>query len=269
MTQPANGTGQYVALLLRGQTFRWGCNPDAVSYQRDAVRSQQTMLLEPLKLLGYEVHTFLVLDARGCNRTLDGALTEMHTAAGERVVTRVVGLGPNMQLVKWDQPRGVRAALNFFLDSGNASAYDYLVMTRHDVRLLQPLPKWRCRLDPNMLLLANHCEPHAWRQFNCSNDVLHIVPRAHLAAFNSSIGWTRTKPKSSRVSWCCFEHHCIQQSGHGCFNALSRQIPASQMGFCWPGARRKISEANEFWTGPRCFENMSHKIWRCGSRPVG
>ena len=43
-----------------------------------------------------------------------------------------------------------------------------------------------------MLLLANHCEPHAWRQFNCSNDVLHIVPRAHLAA---------------AVSWCVEKLH--------------------------------------------------------------
>ena len=202
MTQPANATGQHVALLLRGQTFRWGCDSHAVGYQLEAVRSQQTMLLVPLQRMGYEVHTFLTLDARSCNRTLDGVLTEMHAAASERVVSRSVGLGPNMELIKFDQPRGVRAALNFFLGSGNASAYDYLIMTRHDLRLLKPLPEWGCRLDPMKLLFGNHCEPKAWKSFNCSNDVLHIVPRAHIAAFNSSIGWARQNP-GSRVSWCC------------------------------------------------------------------
>ena len=45
-----------------------------------------------------------------------------------------------------------------------------------------PLKTVTCYKDPMKLLFGNHCEPKAWKSFNCSNDVLHIVPRAHIAA---------------------------------------------------------------------------------------
>eukprot|EP00966_Prymnesium_polylepis_P082436 1908736-Prymnesium_polylepis.1 len=60
------------ALLVRGQSLRWGCGEQGVFLQRLCVLSQLEMLVKPLRIAGHSVDTFIFAfdhPAAGCNRS--------------------------------------------------------------------------------------------------------------------------------------------------------------------------------------------------------
>ena len=64
------------ALLLRGEVYRFGCDPLAVQAQDLAMQSLDEMITHSLQERGHTVEILLSLDSRGCaNRTLRTRLT--------------------------------------------------------------------------------------------------------------------------------------------------------------------------------------------------
>ena len=159
-----------VAIVLRGETFRWGCDAFGVAKQRQAAAAYDAMLASPLERRGHCVHLVLAID-RGCP-SLDAALVAMH---GDRVA-----LAQRIRTEK--QPANARAALDLLLSRAEmASRYDMVILARHDVQLLSPLDRWACalaqpRFSPTVLSVGSRCDPRAWRSFNCSSDLFYAVP---------------------------------------------------------------------------------------------
>ena len=196
-----------VALVLRGELYRWGCDALGVSKQRQVARAYDAMLATPLEQAGHCVHVVLALD-RGCGPAHDAELVAMY---GDRVA-----LARRIDTNR--QPANARAALDLVTGgaggaggtrgvggvsgmSGGAGAgagagaaaavslsvslrdrYDFVVFARHDVQLLSPLRRWACNLARaaprrDVLSVGSQCDRRAWRGFNCSSDLMCVVTR--------------------------------------------------------------------------------------------
>ena len=189
-------------------------------------------------------------------------------AALEAVITAVlprrVALVGKVSGIK-DQPDSIKSSLALFLRekpersvasaSGRAAAYfptqrapsdavssfDYLIISRYDVRLLSPIATWPCYERPQQIGLASKCEPAAWARFNCVADHFWLVPRTFIRPLNSLIG---TRLNLSHFTKCCFSKRCIQKAGHGCHNVLGHHLGAASLGFCWPQPQKSVAEPN-------------------------
>jgi len=248
-TGPSNATacaGDRYALLFRGQSQHWGCSAASAFLQRLCVRSHHAMISEPLERQGHCVSVFLALNPAvtgGCTEhAVDVADNELH---GGRVHT-IKNVKPSSKT----QSSNFRMAFNVFLQHGYQSNdalgsglgyYDYLIITRYDLRLLRPIDHWQCRSsaeERSKLGLASRCGASSFATWQCTFDTLFIVPHAHIPAFDRSVGST-DKP-GSRSARCCFNEICmaggVSSTGQACYNVFARRLAgnASNISFCFP-----------------------------------
>ena len=259
------------ALLFRGVAYRFGCDGPGLHLQDAVMQSYQDMIVEPLEACGSTVHIFLAVDMRGCaNSTLHGRLRSSFESS--RIKRYGILVNTTSQLAN------VRQSLNLYLPS--AQEYDMLIFTRYDVRLLQPYRSWPGCQSADRIGIARRCELMQWDQWNCSSDILFLVPRAHLAAFNASIG-VAVKPQDSRsfltrvhsaakvAPTACFastgesgivSHGVPVGAGHGCFNAFAERIGTEKIDFCFPSSHMGVAQKrNDFY---QCCKNGPVAIWR-------
>jgi hypothetical protein len=111
------------------------------------------------------------------------------------------------------------------------ATFDYLIVTRYDVKLLSPIVSWPCYDKPLQVSAASQCEPGAWARFNCIADHFWIVPRAYVPRFSNLVG---SRLNLSHYTKCCFAKRCLQKAGHGCYNVLTHHLGGlDRVGFCW------------------------------------
>ena len=141
-----------------------------------------------------------------------------------------------------DQPDSITKSLRLFRAHASASSFDFLIVTRYDVRLLTPITSWACDRASTRVSAASKCEPGAWARFHCVADHFWIVPQPFVAKFVDRIG---TRLNLSHFSSCCFSKRCIQKAGHGCYSVLAHALGGGdRIGFCWPQPAKSIAEPN-------------------------
>lgn len=226
------------ALLFRGETFRFGCNAKGVRIQDDIMRSQREMIADSILACGASIDVLLLDDLRGCaNASLRASLSSGWRAINVQQ-SQVRGIST--------QAQGVRAALDLFLPL--ARSYDSLILSRYDLRIFRPFREWGC-VDNQRIGISSRCGQQQWKHWRCSGDMLFVVPRAHLLAFNASVGnaqgavaasgcFSPSKQKQEKaiLPRSVMEgREKMSMSGHGCFNVLARRIGEESLSFCWPG----------------------------------
>jgi len=240
--------------LLRGETYRWGCDAFGVAKQREVMAAFESMLVRPLEHAGHCVHAYMYLH-RGCpdrDAELQGMLADRLALAHRR---RMRTLG--------SQAANMRQALDFFLAAPLATEYDSLIF---DVKLLTPYFTWGCRVaDHSTISLASKCSPDVWEAFNCTSDILQVLPRKLIPAFSAQVG-VGLSYKDMR---CCFTQRCLDGSGHGCLNLLAPHIGSvHNVQFCWPQPPKgqTLSWWNPNYAVPQCNDLPGDKpgsMWRC------
>lgn len=216
------------------------------------MESQHRMITRPLQHCGATVDVFLSQDLRGCaNSTLHQRLVRWH---GKHVRTSQV-------VVARTQGQNLHRTLQFF--GQFAAEYDAMILTRYDLRLLRPIGEWPGCHDTSTVGVASRCEAEQWKNWNCTNDILFVVPRSHLWAFNASVG-AAVRPEDSRYfsvrrrkakvnPSACFATSGETVSpgvpkglGHGCYNSLAARIGYEQLSFCW-ASQATVTEPNDFY----------------------
>ena len=211
--------------------------------QHAVMVSHVKMVAEPLERAGHIVRAFVVHDHRVCKSGFLYRLSARQRNASSRVYlndspepidalkaalgqSRVAAVA-KIPSVK-DQPDSIKKTLDYFLSPASArspadaaSAFDYLIVTRYDVKLLSPILSWPCYGQPHQLSVASKCEQSAWLRFNCVADHFWIVPRELVPRYGALIG---TRLNLSHYSKCCFAKRCIQKAGHGCYNVFSHHL---------------------------------------------
>ena len=228
------------ALLVRGEAYRFGCDERSVLLQDSLLLSQQEMVVASLEECAATVDVLLAVDTRGCaNSTLRTRLGSWFRPSRLR----------HHHITARTQPQNVRASLDLFA----LERYDVLIVTRYDLRVLQPYRAWPGCQSLDRIGVASRCEAMQWDKWNCSSDVIFVVPRDRLWAFNASVGevldpasghWYRgTHGGSARIyTNACFasageavSHGIPKGLGHGCYNALAARIGPDALDFCFPG----------------------------------
>ena len=67
--------------------------------------------------------------------------------------------------------------------------FDFLIVSRYDVRLLSPIISWPCYDQPIQVSAASMCEPVAWSRFKCIADHFWIVPKLFIPSYTELIGF--------------------------------------------------------------------------------
>jgi len=229
------------ALLFRGQSHHWGCSADVIDtsrfLQRLCVHSHHAMISEPLEQQGHCVDTFLALHSR-CD-VLAADLTDGELHGGR------LRWSQNVHAQSKSQSSNFRHAINSFWLQAAArptwQQYDYLIVTRYDVRLLSPIvPGWACHTASSRgsLAIASKCSAKTYASWRCTFDTLFIVPRAHWVDFNRSVGSADTP--GSRSSRCCFNEMCmsggVPATGQAFHHVFARRLEggANNISFCFP-----------------------------------
>lgn len=183
-----------------------------------------------------------------------------------------------------------------------------LFVSRHDVTLRAPIGAWRCAAavaaaqpprrglqsgragsvagsggvgheaqqqpPPAPIGFASRCEAEAWAAYRCVNDVLFVVPAAHLPALYASLGSTAGMSHNRDGQCGCFAPplpHAMcpggnrQSSGHDCYNVLAATggLGAADLEACWPAPREAVGErGGGFYDLPRCEEIDEQALYR-------
>ena len=140
-----------VALLLRGEPFRWGCSTRGVDYQRMILASYEQHLAAPLEAAGRCLGVFavvsVVFDADGSTGSqCTSALHAMPPFNGTR--TRMLRVYQSL-----NQGRSLAFGLSWVL--AHKDRFSLIVASRFDVRLHVPYPSWACR--SNSINFASRC----------------------------------------------------------------------------------------------------------------
>jgi hypothetical protein len=264
-----SGATPLTALLLRGQANLHGCDAAGLEMQRVASASMVTMLIEPLEAHGHTVHLYAtVSNCSECSAAGSSQLSSSSALFAGRAFSMMLGLCSS------HQPDNVRETLDWFLRVADAPSYDFLIMTRWDVRLLSPITLWGCSPlrseNRHRVGFAQRCEQGLWGPWACTHDILHVVSRTRLRAFSRAVG---VRLNGSHYKHCCFHVGCWLSSGHGCLNminryALEEEQPSSSIhgarsgresgnesgsvrgvanSYCWPPPSRLTNEANRFF----------------------
>ena len=275
------------ALLLRGESYRWGCDGFGVRAQMHAVLSHAQHVGAPLEAAGHTMHTYLPFRRGVCGgQRLRELVVQAYRSPSSRSTTpRAVTVAPHL-LDAPDQSAGMRGALNWFVATSQAQAHDFVIVMRFDVVLNMPIDRWwGSNVMPRVarftdlrdtVSLASRCEYIAWKRFNCSSDLIFVVSRKHLASFNASIGavdvvdaralripagsntlasfsvWRR------RLSHCCFSQNLTSSNtssaqcsahlvGHGCYNVLGRKIGYRKIRFLFPMPNESVGNHPKYY----------------------
>ena len=256
--------GRTYALVIRGQAYRYGCHEHGIMLQDAIMESQRDMITESLRSCGAKVGVFLSIDPRGCaNITLLQRLASWH---GKHVHSSAT-------VIARTQGQNVRGALQLF--SSWAADFDTMILTRYDLRILQPFSTWHGCQDSSTIGIASRCEMQQWRNWNCSSDILFVVPRALLWAFNASVGaslyahdsryFSAPRGKAKLNPLACFAPSGESTSpgvpkglGHGCYNSIALRIGYEQLSFCWPSTSG-VTEPNEYYQC--CTHGPFRALW--------
>jgi hypothetical protein len=258
-------------VLCRGETFRWGCSPLGVQRQVAAVQSHITMLTAPLEASGHRVDGFLAMGGSHCPNV---SLTDASLALTQLARNGRLHVSPPLGAAR-SQAHNVRRALDWLLALAS-DAFDMLIVIRFDMLLLRNVSSWKCPLGetlPTKLFLGGVCKSPLFDRYGCASDLMFVVPRVHLAVFNTSIGShvvggssTCNTPRTRLKE--CFSGVCGQSlyagSGHGCYNVLRQTLPESEVKFCWKLAA-DMSATNKYYSIPSCDETTA-RLRRCHDR---
>ena len=234
--------GLRVAVLFRGQLYRWGCSERGIALQQDAFASQLRHVVHPLQTQGNHVDVFATRQGQCDTHELERHLQVPHT---------VLDIPASEQRTQAD---AMRATLSAFFDEAGFR-YDLLLITRSDVKILLAIDTWDCDpTDLNRLAFAGRCGASAWRGWKCTQDFFHAVPRAFYRSFNRSVGLG--KPPGQTTGPCCFHPRCAKSAGHGCLGTLD--LPAHNVSFCFPPvyASYQIFEPNAYFSLPQCADGL-------------
>ena len=269
-----------VAVLFRGQAWRWGCQTAPQRHLQSLCWQAYTRhLVAPLN-----ADVYLPLDrAVGC----DGHDDDYHEPfrGHLRLARRVEAAHQGDSFVH--SLRLYRAA--------RPEGHDMLYVVRHDVELLLPATTWRC--SPDKLSFAAYVDPlrdgkrvaaplPEERAPLCEegvNDILHAVPRRYFSALLRMVGgcdgttcntWQEepklTWPSCNEVCGCfvdCSEADGKEETGdvtgHGCYSVLATLLPRKHIGFCWPPSGSAFDApptlgARPFYTGSRALAARYH-----------
>jgi len=243
LPHPSTDTTDRYAILFRGEAYRWGCTENGVKLQQVAFASQLSSMVLPLMAIGHTIRIFLTMDDW---RTCRSNHPELHQFNASTAIQRLASAVKPAQLAMLkglsgikDQPDGIIRALASFLPS--KANFDYLIVTRYDVRLLTPITSWPCYGDRDRISAASKCEPKAWDNFNCIADHFWIVPRPFVRPFTKVVG---SRLNLSHFTKCCYSKRCIHKAGHGCYNVLAHVLSPSAIGYCWPQPVKSVAEPN-------------------------
>jgi len=122
-----------------------------------------------------------------------------------------------------------------------AASYDVLILSRYDLVLKHAMREWPgYQGDQHSSVAAGSTCPgvSSW-SWNCSTDVIFIVPRTLLWAFDEAVG-----APPSRQAALYYDHWdaptrrrvygTIMANGHGCHNAIAQRIGYERLSTLWP-----------------------------------
>ena len=141
-----------------------------------------------------------------------------------------------------------------------------LLLARYDVRLMIPFRAWSCYASASDAVgIASRCDQWQWRQWNCTNDQLFVIPQVHLQAFRSAIGEDSgagllQDEELTGKDTACFggiDRVSRKGYGHGCYNSLARRIGGDKLALCWPPRVERTSEGD-------LEHNDYYRRWRRG-----
>ena len=145
-----------VALLLRGQMFRWGCSQWGRQVQTDVWASYIGTIIRPLQ---ERHHTCVTVFAHAVHH--HQSRTDINPSAqlcdGGTEPPLRAAFGAWLEAVKsaqsGDQSESFRSAIEWFMQVTRATggmAFEHVFLARHDVELLQPLTAWNWIPDRSM-----------------------------------------------------------------------------------------------------------------------
>ena len=262
------------AILLRGEPYRFGCRGMGAQIQDDAMRSHHEKITLPLQACGHSVDLLLTLDSRSCsigNTTLKARLASWHGGAAHI-----------WQVQTHAQATNVRAALDAFRPL--AIRYDILILSRYDLVLKHQVQLWKGCQGEDKIGVADNCENMNWHSWNCTGDVLFVVPRTLFWAMDAAVG--AVEPAVSQGSHSFYSYWdsrnrrrvykrvmasaCFMESqettspdvpkglGHGCYNAIAHRIGYNQVSVCWPDPKGTIRASG-----------MNRSFYQCCSHGEG
>ena len=278
-----------IAIVMRGEAFRWGCSPPAIGHQFRAIRSH-VALAERL-----EVHhdQQWLRRAKSSTPRDNGSCARFYVAVDDRtpcgasaVASLLAAFGPRLggyrQLAAppRDQGEGMQAALGVLLSAlksqGGVASLAHLVISRVDMTLLTPFAApWACAEDN--VCVASKCEEAAWQSYRCVSDLLFLAPQRVVASLVRSIGSSVGASRNRDGQCGCFDAHCPHRgfnrrqhgTGHDCFNVLTKTLGAAdggsgarfggrsggqQIAFAWPQVAHVVSAENPHYALPACAD---------------
>eukprot|EP00928_Gymnodinium_smaydae_P099067 TRINITY_DN935_c0_g1_i1.p1 TRINITY_DN935_c0_g1~~TRINITY_DN935_c0_g1_i1.p1 ORF type:complete len:326 (-),score=31.59 TRINITY_DN935_c0_g1_i1:172-1110(-) len=206
-----------VAVIIRGQPFRGrarerGCKSECRESQLNASRSVVSRLIEPLEQVRKNsVDVFNVnCGDHPCELFADVSSV---LSANQTETTRHIRSTFVNSNVEGGQAICVQRALDFLEASADASSYDAIIMTRHDVEWLDSIFSWS-GADFTGINFFSRCQAGALNKSNdgidgpsaCVHDVLQVVPGRLFSAWRTQIGKGR-----------CFNSDWKKGNGHYCW----------------------------------------------------
>jgi len=227
-----------VAVLLRGQTFRYGrftdsCNPEGRLCQYEATRSLMTNIVQPLQELGNAVDLFVT--DQPCD--MAHALHKVYRAG------RLLRTLRTKEFCSTGQLFDLRETLSFFEQQAHrtllAERYELIIVTRHDIVWKQPFLRYSPILNVSNFNFASPCEKSATitRGEPCVSDILHMMPGHLYAGFSQLIRHNTS---------------CMATLGHGCLKpalGIAQPLGATVSFALWAEPREpKVRGPNEWYS---------------------
>lgn len=277
-----------VLLVFRGEAFRWGLDSQGVAKQHHALHSIDTFIVQPFQAANLSVRALVTFHIR-----VRGTECLNHSTAA-----RLLAAWHGPSLVQFlnapskSQAIGVRTAMDAALQ--HMHDYGAMIMLRTDLTLRLPLDSWDCASKSTSwpwgkISFSNGCGRIAGNlHWNCTSDVLQIVPRRLMGAFSRAIGRVFRPLGPGQIDQplpspgCCFADACMDfstiqnnatrhlgTSGHDCWNALRLEVSEQDLDVCWHWAsRRRSATSYAHYLLPHCSDMLRRtesQDWRCGS----
>lgn len=242
-----------IAMVMRGEAFRWGCSASAQAHQRTAIHSHVRLAAR------LEQHHSQATGGRvaACARFYV-AVDDRHDCGGEARRGLLAAFGERLASAKEltsappDQGAGAQAALTVFTSAAAAqghsvSSYARLVISRLDVTLLSPQDfPWGCSQPDAHVCLAAKCEEKAWRSYRCVSDLIfRCVTRPHLCPPTApSPPLTSLKlPPGNGHQRSSLSHSSLADRTAGCVICLSARHVRTFRAFWLSSAHRSAPHA--------------------------
>ena len=275
-----------VALLLRGEPFRLGCDAAAIAQQLSILRSYADHIIAPLRANGTRVAVLLGPSrnkaAPPCREELwptieaalaaEGSSSGLAAASSSSSTARTTTKATMLPVDAHNQGEAMQHVLALFWPQ--LLACEVSVLARFDVPLLRPLSRWTCSLSSGHLSFASQCARCCgeWSAWRCVGDLVHVIPRRLLGSFRGIIGMAGNSSSAagsaSNVSGGGAPHHthvgCFHpgskyRSGHDCLNVWLAS-GGEAVDFCAPPPTCETEDTANFRivrsSGPLGFDRL-------------